>query len=172
MQAVFLMAVAGLLAFVPAQSRSTMGVQSMDVCAGLSEAECCAQTLRLQGFKALGERLPRKAATLVDLSCKAPSKQLPPTACRAISIARGFKHAQADALCEPAKLQSRCSKDKACKACTRAVGKLSYAGSSPACLAVTHVPGAPQSSVVVISDPDTPEGNAVVVKKRTVIKPK
>jgi len=171
MHGVVFIVVASLLAFVPGQSRKSMAVQSLDACSGLSEAECCAQTLRLKGFKALGERLPDKAAKLVDLTCKVSQRSLPPTACRAITIARGFGHDEASSLCAPAKVAKRCKKDKACKACTRAMGKLAYGGSSPACLAVTYIPkGDADANVVVISEGGTPQGNAVLVKKRTVIK--
>lgn len=171
MHGVVFVVVAGLLAFVPGQSRKSMDVQSLGVCSGLSDAECCAQTLRLKGFKALGERLPDKAAKLVDLSCRATTKQLPPTACRAISIARGLGNDKASALCAPEKLSTKCSKDKACRACTRAMGKLSYAGSSPACLAVTHIPkGDEDANVVIIGAPGTPNANAIIVKKRTVVR--
>lgn len=172
MQSIMVSLVAGLLAFVPGQTGKSMAVQTHSVCSGLSSAECCAQTLRLKGFRALGERLPKKAVTLVELMCRAPDKKLPPTACRAITIARDLGNAEATQLCTADKVAARCRKDKACKACTQAMGKLSFASSSAACLAVTYTVKARETNVVVIKHAGTAGANAIIVKKRTVLKAK
>jgi hypothetical protein len=104
--------------------------------------------LELAGFRAQGDYLSRTVKTTVVLTCASQPKVVTPQVCRSISLARGFAAKDADAICGPAR--SDCQKDGTCKQCVSDLERLSYRGSHHVCRALTYVPSASRSRVVVI----------------------
>ena len=143
-----------LLSFVPAQTKRGVGLsieRGSDHCAGLSAEECCAQTLKLASFRAVGEHLPKKAQTSVRLSCNANKRVVPKGACRTIAVSRGFSARDLGTICGPtAKLERKCRADGECRRCSSELRRLSYRKGHNACYPVTFVPEASSKSKVVV----------------------
>lgn len=141
-----------------------------EACDGLSEAECCAQTLKTHAFRAVGERLPERGRLVVDLACKQPQRKLPITSCRSLLVARGVKVGEAQQVCRTAGLNGRCKQRRACRKCVADMSKLGYRSTAPACLAATRVSPVPSgpARVIVQAEPSDPDGTQVT-RRRTVL---
>jgi hypothetical protein len=179
-------AVFGLLgflgAFFPAQTKQSSGASRMalttyeDACTGLDDAQCCAQSLEIAGWKATGDQLPKAAKRSVLMSCGGSEKVVPDGACRNIALMRGFGAKDVSALCAAETLQKRCKDSESCDACVRDLDRLKFKNGARACYAVTHVPERADAAKVIVVQPSqvqpgqpNADGAIVVRKRRTVV---
>lgn len=176
MQASITLFFALFLTFIPAQTRqaSRIAIETrQDACSGLTDAECCAQSLELAGFRATGDQVPRAAKTPLRLSCASPELVVPEGACRSIALARGLGAKEVGTLCAPATLEKRCDAADGCKSCMHDLEKLRFSSSHRACYAVTYTtPVAASSSTLIIvpdAKQDAANGGVLIRKRRTIV---
>jgi hypothetical protein len=166
MQSVQILLLASLLGVLPLQAKQMLTVEVLEPCTGLTDAECCGQTLQVAGFRASGSHLPSAAQKTAKLSCMASDRVLPAGACRSLGTSRGLSAADVQAMCEPTKVQ-QCGKDDACQECVQSLKKLSYKNPQQACHAVTHAPARPDNVVVIRTGGE--KGDGVEIKKRRTV---
>lgn len=189
-----------LAVLVGARASSSAGQEAVNLgaeaaCLGLSEAECCAQTLATHRYGVTRAPLAEKPKLVADLICRAATKgaaeernpgaktgqeagektraasggRLAPKACHSLLTAIGRPVAQAKRVCRSKGLAQRCERDAACKACAVAMGKLGFTGAEPACLALTYRPAEKARGKVVLG-PKSTGGQGAIIKKRRVLK--
>jgi hypothetical protein len=165
-----------LLTFIPAQTRHTSRMvleTHEDICTGLSNAECCTQSLELAGFRATGDQIPRAAKNPVRMSCADPEKVVPEAACRSISMARGLAAKEVSTSCAPTTLERRCHDEPLCRSCVDDLTKLEFKGAYRACYGVTSKAAATDDPAKVIilhaGSPDAANGSFEIRKRRTVV---
>lgn len=173
-----LMLLAAAAAFLGVGVGRTAGQEAVQLgveaaCLGLDGAECCAQTLATHSYRVTREPLARKPQLVADLMCRAAAKtdgrKLSPKGCQSLWTALGRPLSAAKRLCRAKGLTRRCQLDEACKACVADMAKLGFAGSDPACLALTRRPAGKRRGKVVLGPQDS-GGQGAVIKKRRVLK--
>ena len=165
------------VAFIPAQTRraSRMAIETrQDACSGLTDAECCAQSLEVACFRATGDQVPRAAKTPLRLSCADATQGVPEGACRSIALARGIPVKDIGVLCTAETLEKRCDDAAACKNCVRDLDKLHFASSYRACYPVTYTTPVPAGDATVIilqtGKQDDANGGIEIRRRRTVLR--
>jgi hypothetical protein len=165
---------AALIAFIslPAQTRqaSSVSVEHLAPCAGLSDAECCEWTVRTASFKVTREQMPEASARAVRLVC-ADKQQIPTqSVCKAIALTRGFCAREADLICEEKKTDKLCAKNAPCAECAQKLRKLGYRQAYWACRAATYATEKkPEEQTVIVVEEVTASGGKTDAT-RTVIK--
>jgi hypothetical protein len=167
MQSFQFLVLASFLGVLPLQSKQMSTVELVDPCTGLSDAQCCEQTLQVAGFRASGAQLPVAAQKTARLSCMSTDRVVPAGACRSLGTSRGLPASDVQAMCAPAQVQ-QCGKAEACQQCVESLKKLSYKNPQPACHAVTHAPARVDNVVVIRHGADKGEG-VEIHKRRTVL---
>lgn len=146
-----------------------------DACTGLDDAQCCAQSLEIAGFKATGDQLSKTVKRSVQMSCGGSEKVVPDGACRNIAMMRGFGAKDVSALCAEGSLQKRCKDSESCDACVRDLDRLKFKNGVRACYAVTHVPERADAAKVIVvqqgqaTGQPNADGAIVIRKRRTVV---
>ena len=107
--------------------------------------------------------------TTVQLACASQPRVVTTQVCRSISLSRGFRFKDADAICKPAR--GECQKDGTCRQCVDDLERLDYRGSHHVCRALTYVPDAARARVVVIRDSGAGADSTRASRSRAAARP-